>query len=298
MFVIVGLIVVIGAILGGYLMEHGHIQVLIQPAELIIICGASVGTVLIANPLHVLKKIVGGITSAFKSSPFTRQYYLTNLKMCYELLNKARREGLVALDGDVENPDQSEIFKKYPALLKDHHTRDFICDTMRIAIAGGVDPFDLDQMVELDMEVTHHDNSQPIAALATMADSLPGLGIVAAVLGVVITMGALGGPPEEIGHKVAAALVGTFLGILMCYGFVGPLSANLAKGAEEEHAFHNVLRVLMLAFIKGNPPIQALEFGRRAIPGQVRPSFQEMEKACKSANAAAASAPASAPASA
>jgi chemotaxis protein MotA len=197
------------------------------------------------------------------------------------------------LDADVENPSQSEVFKKYPWFLKDHHTCDFICDTLRMAIAGGIDPFDLDQMVELDMEVTHHDKSQPIAALSTVADSLPGLGIVAAVLGVVITMGALGGPPEEIGRKVAAALVGTFLGILLCYGFVGPLAANMAKGAEEEHAYHNVLRVLMLAFIRGNPPIQALEFGRRAIPGQVRPSFLEMEKACKSATAAAA-APASA----
>jgi len=290
MFAIIGLVVVLGAIVGGYLMEHGHLQVLIQPAELLIIGGASVGTVLIANPLHVLKKIARGITAVFKSSPFTRQYYLHSLKMCYELLNKARREGLVALDGDVENPNQSEIFKKYPGFLKDHHTRDFICDTLRMAIAGGIDPFDLDQMVELDMEVTYHVNNQPIAALATMADSLPGLGIVAAVLGVVITMGALGGPPEEIGHKVAAALVGTFLGVLLCYGFVGPLAANLAKGAEEEHAYHNVLRVLMLAFIKGNPPIQALEFGRRAIPGQVRPSFQEMEKACKGATAAPASA--------
>jgi chemotaxis protein MotA len=197
------------------------------------------------------------------------------------------------LDNDVESPDQSEVFKKYPDFLKDHHTRDFICDTLRMAVAGGIDPFDLDQMVEMDMDVTHHVNSQPIAALATVADSLPGLGIVAAVLGVVITMGALGGPPEEIGHKVAAALVGTFLGILLCYGFVGPLAANLAKGAEEEHAYHNVLRVLMLAFIRGNPPIQALEFGRRAIPGQIRPGFTEMEKACK-APAAAAPAPAEA----
>jgi chemotaxis protein MotA len=290
MFAIIGLLVVVGAILGGYLMEHGHILVLLQPAELLIIGGAATGTVLIANPLHVLKKIVGGIAGVFKSSPFTRQYYLNSLKMCYELLNKARREGLVALDGDVETPDQSEIFKKYPGFLQDHHTRDFICDTLRMAIAGGIDPFDLDQMVELDMEVTHHVNNQPIAALATMADSLPGLGIVAAVLGVVITMQSLGGPPEEIGQKVAAALVGTFLGVLMCYGFVGPLSANLAKAAEEEHAFHNVLRVLMLAFIKGNPPIQALEFGRRAIPGQVRPSFLEMEKACKTAATAAAAA--------
>jgi chemotaxis protein MotA len=159
-----------------------------------------------------------------------------------------------------------------------------------MAISGGIDPFDLDQMVEMDMEVSHAEASKPVAALSTMADSLPGLGIVAAVLGVVITMGALGGPPEEIGHKVAAALVGTFLGILLCYGFIGPLASNMAKQAEDEHSYHQVLRVLLLAFIKGNAPIQALEFGRRAIPGRVRPGFNEMEKACKGGGAAAAAA--------
>jgi chemotaxis protein MotA len=174
--------------------------------------------------------------------------------------------------------------------MKDHHTRDFMCDTLRMAITGGIDPFDLDQMMEVDMEVSHNEATEPVAALSTMADSLPGLGIVAAVLGVVITMGALGGPPEEIGHKVAAALVGTFLGILLCYGFVGPLASNMAKMADEEHAYHQAVKVLLLAFIKGNPPIQALEFGRRAIPTRVRPSFQEMEAACKGLRAAAAAA--------
>lgn len=290
MFVIIGILVVLGAVVGGYLMEHGHVAVLMQPAELVIIGGAAVGTVLIANPLHILKKIVSGVIGALKPSAFNKARYLETLKMCYELLNKARKEGLLALEADVETPDKSEIFKKYPAFLKDHHTRDFICDTLRMAITGGIDPFDLDQMMDIDMEVSHKEASQPVAALSTMADSLPGLGIVAAVLGVVITMGALGGPPEEIGHKVAAALVGTFLGILLCYGFVGPVASNMAKAAEEEHDYHQVLRVLLLSFIKGNAPIQALEFGRRAIPGRIRPGFTEMEKACKGSGAAAAAA--------
>jgi chemotaxis protein MotA len=291
MFVIIGILIVAGSIVGGYLMEHGHIAVLLQPAELIIIAGAGLGTVLIANPLHVLKKIVAGILGVFKSSPYTKAFYLETLKMCHEVLNKARKEGLMALEADVETPDQSELFKKYPAFLKDHHTRDLVCDTLRMAITGGVDPFDLDQMLELDIEVSHHGATEPVAALSTMADSLPGLGIVAAVLGVVITMGALGGPPEEIGHKVAAALVGTFLGILLCYGFVGPLAANMAKTAEEQHAYHQVLRVLLLSFIKGNAPIQALEIGRRAIPVQARPGFIEMENTCKGRTAEAAAAP-------
>jgi chemotaxis protein MotA len=281
MFIIIGIVVVIGAIVGGYLMEHGHLLVLLQPAELVIIAGAAAGTVLIANPLHVLKQIVNGLIGAFKPSRFTKQFYLDNLKMCYEILSRSRKEGLMALETDIEEPDKSQLFTKYPWFVKDHHTRDFVCDTLRMAIVGEIDPFDLNQMIELDMEVEHKAASEPIAALSTMADSLPGLGIVAAVLGVVITMGALGGPPEEIGHKVAAALVGTFLGILLCYGFIGPLAANLAKSAEEENVYHNVLRVLFIAYLKGQAPIQALEFGRRVIPSRVRPGFNEMEQYCK-----------------
>src|SRR5208282_5267186 len=175
-----------------------------------------------------------------------------------------------------------------------HHVRDFVCDTMRMAVSGGVEVFDLDQMLDGDMEVHHHGAEQPVAALSTMADSLPGLGIVAAVLGVVITMGALGGPPEEIGHKVAAALVGTFLGILLCYGLVGPLAANMAKLSQDEHAYYYVLRVLISSFIKGVAPIMAVEIGRRATPGHLRPTFKEVEKKCRTSDATAVAAKAGA----
>jgi chemotaxis protein MotA len=281
MFVIIGIVVVIGAIVGGYLMEHGNIRVLLQPAELLIIGGAAIGTVLIANPLHILKKMAGGLTGLFKGSPYGKAKYLETMKMLFELFSRARKEGLMALETDSDNPEQSPVFSKYPAFLKDHHVLAFVCDTIRMASMGGVEPFDMDQMMELDMDVHHHEESVPVAALSTMADSLPGLGIVAAVLGVVITMGALGGPPEEIGHKVAAALVGTFLGILLCYGFVGPVAANMAKNTDEEHAFYYVLRVVIVSFIKGSPPSIAVEFGRRAIPGHQRPSFQEMDKFIK-----------------
>jgi len=286
MFAIIGIVVVFGAIVSGYLMEHGNLRVLMQPAELIIIGGAAIGTVLVANPLHILKQIAAGVTGVFKGSKITKQYYLQSLKMMYDLLNKARKEGLMSLEADVEDPAKSPIFSKYPNFVKDHHVRDFLCDTMRMAVTGA-DPFDLDQLMDLDMEVHHHDSTQPVSALSTMADSLPGLGIVAAVLGVVITMGALGGPPEEIGKKVAAALVGTFLGILLCYGLVGPLAANMAKAAEEEHAYLGVLRVLLISFLKGAAPIQAVEVGRRAIPGHLRPSFQEVEKTCRNTAASA-----------
>ena len=288
MFAIIGILVVFGAVVGGYLMEHGNLKVLLQPAELVIIAGAGIGTLLIANPLHILKKIAGGLGSVLGGSKFTQKRYLESLKMMYDLLNRARKDGLVALEADIEDPAKSQVFSKYPAFLKDHHIRDFVCDTMRMAVSGGVEPFDIDQMMELDMEVHHHNASQPIAALSSVADSLPGLGIVAAVLGVVITMGALGGPPEEIGHKVAAALVGTFLGILLCYGLIGPVAANMGKAAEDEHAYYHVLRVLMTSFMKGAPPIMAVEVARRAIPGHVRPSFKEVEKTCRASGAAAA----------
>ena len=289
MFAIIGIIVVFGCVIGGFLMEHGNLHVLIQPAELVTIGGAAVGTVLIANPLHILKKIAGGIGGVFGGSKFTKQAYIDSLKTLYDLLNKARKDGLMSLENDVEEPDKSPIFSKAPKVLKDHHARDFVCDSLRMAITG-VDPFDLDQLLDLDLEVHHHQAAVPTSALTTMADSLPGLGIVAAVLGIVITMGALGGPPEEIGKKVAAALVGTFLGILLCYGLVGPIAANMVKIADEEHAYLYVLRVLMISFLKGTAPIMAVEVARRAVPGHVRPSFKELEAACRGGGAAAAAA--------
>jgi chemotaxis protein MotA len=229
----------------------------------------------------VLKKIAAGLTQILAGSKFNKQRYLDSLKMMFTLFNKARKEGLVGIETDIEEPEKSPLFSKYPAFMKDHHIRDFVCDTMRMAITGGASTFDVDQMMELDMDVHHAGASQPASALTTMADALPGLGIVAAVLGVVVTMSSLGGPPEEIGHKVACALVGTFLGILLCYGMVGPLASNLSKLIDDEHAYYHVLRVVMLSFIKGMSPMLAIEMARRAIPEHLRPSFQEVEKTCR-----------------
>lgn len=294
MLSIIGIVVVFGCIAAGYLMEHGNIKVLLQPAELIIIGGAALGTVLISNPLHTLKQMVSGLIGTFGSSKYGTQRYIDSLKMMYELLQKARKEGMVALETDIEDPGKSAVFTKYKEFAKDHHAVQFVCDTMRMAVSGGVEIFDLDQMLEADMDVHHHQATEPVAALSTMADSLPGLGIVAAVLGVVITMGALGGPPEEIGKKVAAALVGTFLGILLCYGLVGPLAARMGKMADEEHAFMMVLRVTMIAFLKGVAPILAVEMGRRTVPGHVRPSFKAVEEACRGSKGEAAAPAASA----
>jgi len=281
MFAIIGIVVVFCAVIGGFLMEKGHMAVLLQPAELLIIAGAATGTLLTANPLHIIKEIAGALSGVIKGSPFVKARYLSTLRMMYQFLNKVRKEGLLSVEMDVEKPSESSIFKNYPEFLNDHHARDFVCDTLRTAITGGVEPFDMDQMMELDMEVHLLAATQPVQALSTVADALPGLGIVAAVLGVVITMGSLGGPPEQIGEKVAAALVGTFLGILLCYGVVGPLASNMSKTADDHNEYLHVLRVLLLSFLKGSAPMIAIELARRAIPAHVRPSFDEMEKSCK-----------------
>jgi chemotaxis protein MotA len=276
MFAIIGIVVVFGAVVAGYLMEHGNLKVLLQPAELVIIAGAAAGTTLIANPVEVLKGIGAGMGSVFGSSKFGKKRYEDVLKQLYVVMQAARKQGLNELEKDVEDPGKSKLFATW-----DHHLQDYVCDTLRMAMTGGPTAFELDQMMEADMEVHHHSANLPVAALNTVADALPGLGIVAAVLGVVITMGALGGPPEEIGHKVAAALVGTFLGILLCYGLLGPMASKMGKAAEEEGQFYHAVRVTLIAFLKGASPQVALEFGRRAAPGAARPNFKDLEKVLK-----------------
>lgn len=287
MIALIGLVIVLGAIAGGYLMEHGKLLVLMQPAELVIIFGAAVGTVIVGNPLPTLMKIVNGLLRVFKGSPFTKAFYLENLKMVYELFSLARKSGTAKLEEEVDNPAKGVVFSKYPKFLKSHHALCFFCDTLRTVVSGGVEPLDIDTMMEIDLEVHHAESHEPVNALSTMADALPGLGIVAAVLGVVITMGALGGPKEEIGHKVAAALVGTFLGILLCYGVFGPLAVAMTKQTNEDGFYFGFLRMAALAFVKGLSPMMAVEMARRAIPTSVRPSFQEMEGACRGGGAVA-----------
>jgi chemotaxis protein MotA len=290
MFAIIGIVIVIGAILGGFIMEKGPLPVLIQPAELLIIGGAALGTILIANPMPVVIKLFKSVLGILSGSKYTKAFYLESLKMLNDIFAYARKNGLAKLEGDVDDPHKSQLFSNFPKFVKDHHAVDFVCDTLRMFISSGTDAFELDQMMELDMEVHHHESGLPIAALSSTADALPGLGIVAAVLGIVITMGALGGPPEEIGHKVGASLVGTFLGILLCYGFLGPIAANLTKANEAEGQYYHFLRVGVVSFVKGASPITAVEFARRSIPSSVRPSFKEMEGTCRGGGGAAAAA--------
>ena len=288
MFAILGIIVVFGAVIGGFVLEKGKLMVLFQPNELIIIGGAAIGTLLVANPMPVLIKIIKSLIGVLSGNPYNKAYYLESLKMLNDIFQFARKSGMAKLEEDVENPEKSATFSKYPKMLKDHHMLYFVCDTLRLAVSGVVQPHDLDAILENDIEIHHHDAITPARSLSTVSDALPGLGIVAAVLGVVITMGALGGPPEEIGHKVGAALVGTFLGILLSYGMVSPLAASIEKTVDAGTQFYQMLRAGLLAFAKGMAPSIAVEFARRAIPHDQRPTFKEMEAACRGGGAAAA----------
>jgi chemotaxis protein MotA len=281
MFAIIGILLVFGSVLGGFLMENGKPQVLVQPSELLIIGGAAIGTMLAANPLTVLFRIGKSVLGVLTGNPYTKAYYLESLRMLHDIFQFARKSGMAKLEEDVENPEKSTTFSKYPKMLRDHHMIHFVCDTLRMSVSGVVLPHELDAILESDIDVHHHEQMVPVRALSTVADALPGLGIVAAVLGVVITMGALSGPPEDIGQKVGAALVGTFLGILLSYGVVSPVASNVEKIVDASTQFYQVLRAGLMAFAKGVAPSIAVEFARRAIPHEVRPTFKEMEASFK-----------------
>ncbi len=281
MFVIIGSLVVIGAILAGFMMEGGKVAALMQFTELIIIGGAGLGSVLIANPLSAVLHTVKALVGLLKGNPFTKACYMELLKMLYDLFMMARREGLVALDAHVEHPHESKFFAKYPSFCGNHHALAFLADTMKVVVSGSVGNYDLADMMDMDLEASHDELLHPSHIVGSLADSMPGFGIVAAVLGVVITMGAIGGPPAEIGHKVGAALVGTFIGILLAYGFFGPIAAALKAQAVSEEMYMNCIKCALLSFARGDAPLTAVEFARRNIEPGARPGFAEMEGAVK-----------------
>jgi chemotaxis protein MotA len=284
---IIGFFVVAGCIIAGYLMHGGNLLVLLQPSEFLIIGGAAIGALLVGNPPRVLKEMLGQLARIMKPGPSKRDYQ-DLLVMLYELLTLARKEGLVALESHVEVPAESAILKKYPSFLANRNAVSFMADTVRLIMSGAsVESHDLEALMDVDIETHHEERNRPTRSLQVTADALPGLGIVAAVLGIVITMQAVGGPPEEIGHKVAAALVGTFLGVLLSYGFVGPLAANLLGKNEEHGRYFVALRQVLLAFHKGCVPAIAVEFARRSLFSDVRPEFTELEKACRETRSAA-----------
>jgi len=281
MLAIAGFLVVILSVLGGYLLEGGSFLVLMQWVEFIIIGGAAGGALLISAPPKLLKKILNRALLVFKKNGTTKETYLGLLKMMYELFVLSQKEGLLALESHIEHPADSALFKKYPEFLLQHHLLAFFTDTVRLVLMGSVSPHEIETLMDTDIETQQQQGSKPGMILQKIGDSMPGLGIVAAVLGIVITMQAIGGPAEEVGRKVAAALVGTFLGVLISYGFVQPLATSLDLMHEEEARTLEVMKAALVAFSKGFNPMVAVEFGRRSIFEDSRPTFQEMEQGLK-----------------
>ncbi len=283
MLILAGLMVVLGSVLAGYLLEHGNIFVLLQPAELLIIAGGALGIVLTANPRRNLRALYQALLSLRRQRTPGAAGYLVILQLLYVLFQFSRRAGLPNVEEHVEDPGRSEVFRPYSAVLADDVTINFICDSFRIAIAAGLDSHEMERLMSLDIEVQRAGRQQPVRALVTVADSLPGLGIIAAVLGVVVTMRALGGPAADIGQKVAAALVGTFLGILLCYGVVGPLAGQIECLNRERAEYLHVIRVAIVSFFHGASPMVSAEAARRSIPLDARPSFDQMERLLRKA---------------
>jgi chemotaxis protein MotA len=277
MFAIIGLLLVTGSVIIGFMMEKGNPHVLIQPAEFVIIFGAALGAFFIASPLKVITAVVKNLASIVNSKSPGKTQYLELLLLLYQLFSKIRKEGLISIESDIEKPDNSPIFNKYKNTLSHGHLTNFICDNLKIIITTNVIPHELENLMEIETETHYHEALIPSKSIAKVADALPGLGIVAAVLGVVLTMGKIDEPPSVLGHSIGAALVGTFLGVLMCYGFVGPLATNLEHKTKEDIVFFKVIRVALVAFVGGAPPQMAVEFGRRAIPGKEKPTFEELE---------------------
>ena len=280
MLLIVGIIVVFGSVAGGYLMHGGSLLALNQPSEFIIIGGAAIGALIISTPLPLLKALLGQMKRYF-SKPISRDDYLDLLALQYQLYKLTQQSGVMALESHVEDPEKSSVFAKFPAFLQNHHAVAFMSDSIRVIILGGIAPHDLEALMDQDLEVHHETSLKPAQTLGKVADALPGLGIVAAVLGVVITMQSIDGPPAEIGHKVAAALVGTFLGILASYGLVQPMATSLEHIVDADGRYLSCIKSGLLAVYKGFPPAIAVEFARRTLPDDVRPSFEETEAVCK-----------------
>lgn len=284
MSVIIGLVVVIASILVGYIMHGGKIAALMQYSEFIIIGGSAIGSVIIGYSFKATIQVLKACIALLKGNPYKKETFLELLQALYDVFSCARKEGLMALERHVETPAESELFQQYPSFYANHHAVDFVADTLKLVIMGGTSVYDLSDMMDIDLEAQHEEEMNVTNILSSMGDSMPGFGIVAAVLGVVITMQAIGGPPEKVGEKVAAALVGTFLGILLAYGIINPVAKASEIIVKTRGQYMGCIKNAVVAFARGDSPLICVEYARRNIEPELRPGFTEMEDTCKRRN--------------
>jgi chemotaxis protein MotA len=277
LLVIVGYIIVAASVFGGFALAGGHLAALFQPVELLMIGGAAIGAFFVGNNSKAIKATLKALPSLFKGSKYTKALYMELMTLLFEVLSKVRKEGLMSIEGDIEAPEESPLFGKYPNVMKDHHLTEFITDYLRLMVSGNMDPFQIQNLMENEIETHHAEGEVPVHCIAKLGDGMPAFGIVAAVMGVVHTMGSVGLPPAELGILIAHALVGTFLGILLAYGFVGPLSTLLEQKLHESSKAFECVKVTLLASLNGYAPSLAVEFGRKVLFSPERPSFIELE---------------------
>jgi Flagellar motor component len=283
LLVIIGYIVVMGSVFGGFALSGGHLGALFQPLELLMIGGAALGAFLVGNNNKAIKATMKALPTVFKGSTYTKALYMELMALLFEILTKSRKEGLMSIEGDIEEPESSPIFSKYPGVLADHHLIEFMTDYLRLMVSGNMDAFQIENLMDNEIETHHHEGEIPVHCIAKLGDGMPAFGIVAAVMGVVHTMESVGIPPSELGMLIAHALVGTFLGILLAYGFVGPLSSLLEQKLHESTKIYQCVKVTLLASLNGYAPALSIEFGRKVLFSTERPTFLELEEHVKQA---------------
>ncbi len=281
LLVIIGYVIVCASVFGGFVMAGGHAAVLFQPIELLMIGGAAVGAFFVGNNNKAIKATMKALPSVFKGSAYTKEMYMELMSLLFDVLSKVRKEGLMSIEGDIEAPEASPLFSKYPLVLADHHIVEFMADYLRLMVSGNMDAFQIENLMDNEIETHHHEGAVPAHVIAKLGDGLPAFGIVAAVMGVVHTMESVGIPPAELGILIAKALVGTFLGILLAYGFVGPLANLLEQKLDESSKMFQCVKVTLLASLNGYAPALAVEFGRKVLYSTERPSFAELEEHIK-----------------
>ncbi len=281
MLILIGYLIVCFSVFGGFVIAGGHVAILFQPVELLMIGGAATGAFFVGNSGKAIKATLKALPALFKGSRYNKALYMELMGLLYEILARVRKEGLMSIEGDIEKPEESPIFKKYPKVLADHHAVEFLTDYLRLMVSGNLNAFEIENLMDNEIETHHHEGEMPAHIIAKVGDGLPAFGIVAAVMGVVHTMESVGIPPSELGMLIAKALVGTFLGILLAYGFVGPLAALMEQRLAESGKPYHCIKVTLLASLNGYAPALAVEFGRKVLYSTERPSFSELEQHVK-----------------